>query len=55
MKADVTTLGASKAGTVELAEAIFGLSRVPTSSSAWSAISCSSGAPVRTTPRTVPK
>ena len=29
MKADVTTLGASKAGTVELAEAIFGLKPRP--------------------------
>ena len=39
MKADVTTLEAAKAGTVELADAIFGLSRAPISCIAWCAIS----------------
>ena len=39
MKADVTTLEASKAGTVSSRMRSSGSSRVPTSSTAWCAIS----------------
>ena len=56
MKANVTTLEASKAGTVELADAIFGLEAASRPHPAHGPLSAAEAAwPVRITPRTVRK